>query len=67
MLFSCAKHLSDFCGVSFNVALISSSFSLVATEHFFSGFLYRSDPVDLTSLISSWMLVVLGIVMPENL
>jgi hypothetical protein len=39
---------------------IMSSFSSVSTQHFLAGSLSRSDPVDLTLLISLWMLVVLG-------
>jgi hypothetical protein len=32
MLVSCARRLSDFCGVCSNLAPISSSFSLVSTR-----------------------------------
>jgi hypothetical protein len=52
----------DFCGVFSNPAPISFVFSSVST-----GFLSRSDPVDLTFLTSLWMPVVLGNVIPRNL
>jgi hypothetical protein len=48
-----ARCLSEFCGVCYNRAPISSSFSLVSTQHFVEGFLYRSVPVNLTFVISS--------------
>jgi hypothetical protein len=64
---SCAGYLTDFSGVCFNLALISSGVSLVSTWHFLAGFLSRSDPVDLTFLISFWTPLVLGTVFPVNL
>jgi hypothetical protein len=59
MLVSCARHLSDFSGVCSNLVPILYSFSLVSTQQFLAVFLSRSDPVDLTLLISLWMPVVL--------
>jgi hypothetical protein len=67
MLVSCARHLSDISGACFNLAPITFSFSLICTQRFLEGFLSRSDPVDLTLLISLWMPVVLGTVIPGNL
>jgi hypothetical protein len=66
-LVSCARCLSDFCGVCSNLAPILSSFPLVSMLHFLAGFLSRSDPVDLILLISLWMPVMLGTVILGNL
>jgi hypothetical protein len=51
MPFSCARHPSDFCGVCSNVAPVSSSVSSVSKRSILSGFLYRSDLIDLPLLI----------------
>jgi hypothetical protein len=59
----CMKHLGDSFGAFSNLSFILSSLSL----HCLVGFLCRSDPVDLTFLISLWMPVVLRIVIPGNL
>jgi hypothetical protein len=64
---SLARGVSVISVVCFNPALTSSSFSSVSTLHFLAGFLSRSDTVDLTLLKTSWMAVVLGTVIPENL
>jgi hypothetical protein len=67
MLVSCARQLSDFCGVCSTLAPILSSLSSISTQHsFLAGLLSRSDPVDLILLISVWMLIVLGSVIPGN-
>jgi hypothetical protein len=44
-----------------------SSFSVVSTQHFLTGFLSTSELVDLTLLISLWMPVVPGALIPGNL
>jgi hypothetical protein len=64
---SCARRLNDLCGVCSNLDLNSSSFSSLSSLRFLAGILSRSDPVDLTLLISLWMSVVLGTVIPGNL
>jgi hypothetical protein len=64
---SCARSLNDLYGVWSNLVPISSSLSSISTQNsFLAGFLSRIDPVDLALLISAWMYVVLGTVIPGN-
>jgi hypothetical protein len=67
MLVSWARHLSDFHGVYSNLIPNLSSFCSARTWHFLAGFLSRSDPVDVTSVIHLLMSVMLGTVVLENL
>jgi hypothetical protein len=64
---TCAWHLSDFCGVDSKLAPISYRFSLISTWHFLAGCLSRSDPMDLTLLISLRMSLLLETVFLGNL
>jgi hypothetical protein len=64
---SCARRLSDFCGVCFNLSPTLSSFSLVRTWHILASLLSRSDPVDLTLLIGLQIHLMLETVFPGNL
>jgi hypothetical protein len=59
LLVSCARHVSDFCGVHFDLAIVSCSFCLVSKQLFFfvAGFLSRSGLADLALWISSWCLL----------
>jgi hypothetical protein len=67
MPISCATSGSDFCGVCSNLAPVSYSFTLWSTRCFVVGFLARSDPVDLTLLITFQMYLMLRAVFSKHL
>jgi hypothetical protein len=66
MLVYCLRYVSDFCGVFSNLTSISCNFSSVSTLCFLAGFLFRSDPLDLIFLITTWMPLLLWTVFPGN-
>jgi hypothetical protein len=66
MPISCARRLSDFCGVCCNLASISSSFFLISTRRFLACFLSRCHPVNTILLISSWMPLCAWKFVPEK-
>jgi hypothetical protein len=59
---SCVWHLSACHAEYSSLTPMSSTFSSIST--FLVGFVSKSDPVDLTLLISLWMTVLLGTVTP---
>jgi hypothetical protein len=58
MPISCATSGGDFCGVCSNLSPVSYNFTLRSARCFVVGFLARSDPVDLTLLITFQMYIL---------